>query len=637
MKKSGLSAIVVTVLIILVSIVAITIVWVGVLPLFSANYDISELNLSGELGNISANVNCTEDWSCSDWGNCIDDVRVRSCTDGNLCGTVVDRPALSEACVSAECGDGVIDTGESCDDGDVDDGDGCSASCSIESGYVCSGEPSVCSVVSGEIIYVDNSLGADCVGNYDVASRGCSGSDGDAYNTIQEGISASVAGDNVLIRMGTYVPASQISISGKVGTSDSAKITISNYGSEEVIVDGAGSPAGIGINFDSDSDYIVLDGLKIYNFGVNGIAMRYVNHVYINNSVIANSGAVGVYILESEYVSVTYSVVHDNGNIGIQLRASDYCFVDRNELYGNLIGVVASWRDTTQDPSSFNVISNNLAYSHHINAEASDGIALSTGTNYNNVTGNIVYDNDDDGIDAATAGSYAGLDGPFSNLYETITNNIAFNNGDGPGAGDGNGIKVSTNNGGGHTIGNNIVFDNDRGGFDQDKQAGYPQNHYYNNIAYSNGLSASNMHSGFVMDAHIPQDEDAILYNNIATDNFHYDLFSTYNGAINDSDYNFWGDGVFVVGMDANSLSGNAMFNNPGLVIDTNYGVGWTIDEKLEHIRSQVRDKFSLQAGSTAIDAGILVPGYHCVTAGATGDCVTWYGTAPDMGAYEYN
>jgi cysteine-rich repeat protein len=42
------------------------------------------------------------------------------------------------------CGKGVIETGEACDDGDTSSGDGCSVGCTVESGYTCTGEPSVC-------------------------------------------------------------------------------------------------------------------------------------------------------------------------------------------------------------------------------------------------------------------------------------------------------------------------------------------------------------------------------------------------------------------------------------------------------------------------------------------------------------
>lgn len=44
----------------------------------------------------------------------------------------------------AACGDGVLDAGERCDDGDLFAGDGCDASCTIEAGRVCFGEPSAC-------------------------------------------------------------------------------------------------------------------------------------------------------------------------------------------------------------------------------------------------------------------------------------------------------------------------------------------------------------------------------------------------------------------------------------------------------------------------------------------------------------
>ena len=50
----------------------------------------------------------------------------------------------------AICGDGVVDPGEGCDDHNNVNGDGCSATCGIESGYACSGSPSVCTTVCGD-------------------------------------------------------------------------------------------------------------------------------------------------------------------------------------------------------------------------------------------------------------------------------------------------------------------------------------------------------------------------------------------------------------------------------------------------------------------------------------------------------
>ena len=44
----------------------------------------------------------------------------------------------------ASCGDGLIEDSEQCDDGGTNPGDGCDASCQVEPGYSCDGEPSVC-------------------------------------------------------------------------------------------------------------------------------------------------------------------------------------------------------------------------------------------------------------------------------------------------------------------------------------------------------------------------------------------------------------------------------------------------------------------------------------------------------------
>lgn len=44
-----------------------------------------------------------------------------------------------------------------------------------------------------------------------------------------------------------------------------------------------------------------------------------------------------------------------------------------------------------------------------------------------------------------------------------------------------------------------------------------------------------------------------------------------------------------------------------------------------------------LRAGSTAIDTGALIPGFHCPAAGkGDGKCVEWTGNAPDIGACEF-
>jgi cysteine-rich repeat protein len=71
---------------------------------------------------------------------------------------VVNETAVSNN--SLGCGDGIIDAGEQCDDANTINNDGCSATCNIETGYICTGTPSVCMAVCGDGI-VASSEGCD--------------------------------------------------------------------------------------------------------------------------------------------------------------------------------------------------------------------------------------------------------------------------------------------------------------------------------------------------------------------------------------------------------------------------------------------------------------------------------------------
>jgi len=55
-----------------------------------------------------------------------------------------DSSSSESSSESAECGNNDVETGEDCDDGDTDNGDGCSSTCTVESGYTCTGDPSTC-------------------------------------------------------------------------------------------------------------------------------------------------------------------------------------------------------------------------------------------------------------------------------------------------------------------------------------------------------------------------------------------------------------------------------------------------------------------------------------------------------------
>jgi cysteine-rich repeat protein len=90
--------------------------------------------------------------------------------DDNNCSTAFDY--LCEMTVNPVCGNGVKDNAEACDDGDTSSGDGCSATCTVESGWSCTGTaPSICSGVCGNgIITADE----DCDDGNTSNGDGCS-------------------------------------------------------------------------------------------------------------------------------------------------------------------------------------------------------------------------------------------------------------------------------------------------------------------------------------------------------------------------------------------------------------------------------------------------------------------------------
>lgn len=73
----------------------------------------------------------------------------------------------------AVCGDGAIEGAEGCDDGDVESGDGCSATCAVEAGFACDGEPSTCATSCGDGVVAGLE---ECDDGNTTSADGCSSS-----------------------------------------------------------------------------------------------------------------------------------------------------------------------------------------------------------------------------------------------------------------------------------------------------------------------------------------------------------------------------------------------------------------------------------------------------------------------------
>lgn len=59
-------------------------------------------NVSGGLYNITI-ASCSENWTCTNWSACSNGQRTRTCSDGNSCETVAQKPLEAETCSLSSC------------------------------------------------------------------------------------------------------------------------------------------------------------------------------------------------------------------------------------------------------------------------------------------------------------------------------------------------------------------------------------------------------------------------------------------------------------------------------------------------------------------------------------------------------
>jgi len=127
------------------------------------------------------------------------------------CSPSNDSPSDSEEAEEVAdddvvCGDGAIGAGETCDDDGTDAGDGCSATCQVETGWTCTGEPSACTETCGDGMRVgaeacddgDTDPGDGCDASCQVeAGWSCDGSEPDVCT--EDPLTANLNGTQVAI------------------------------------------------------------------------------------------------------------------------------------------------------------------------------------------------------------------------------------------------------------------------------------------------------------------------------------------------------------------------------------------------------------------------------------------------------
>lgn len=333
--------------------------------------------------------------------------------------------------------------------------------------------------------------------------------------------------------------------------------------------------------------YFELSGLEFINARGNssgGLMFNRANYNYIHNNHFYDNG-------------------QGTSTSGIKLYASSFNVIENNEIHDNYFnGIHTTSEDSGSDVSIQNQYLNNHVYNHFGSGGNSDGIGFNSANTSNNlVSGNLVHDNEDDGIDT------------WATNNNIITRNICYNHGLG-GVGDGNGFKLGGFDQGitpGHNfVAYNISYNNVADGFTCNGSGG---NELYNNVAYNNGTTGieDDWRSSGQMD-------QTIIRSNILMDNgidisirsqyalnSNYNLFYRSNGGpfarLDNTSYN-----NLSAYQAANSNEINSLYGDPQFVDLAGYD-------------------FHLQTNSPAINTGDPSnPGMEAYT-----------GSAPEIGAYE--
>jgi hypothetical protein len=438
------------------------------------------------------------------------------------------------------------------------------------------------------------------------------------WKTWQKAVTSTHAGDVTYIRGGIYMPSSHIDYSGAIGmhfngNSGTAQnpLRFFNYPGETPILDGSLlAPLdgwNVGINIDR-SQYIHFKGLVVQNLKQGGaagtsLAIAFaggdVANLLYENCVARNiagrgyqhwSGAwnpidgAGSYFSSDNttWINCDAYNLYDGlsaspGNAADGWKAHNYA-----NNYMNWIGCRAwNYSDDGFDPSGSGVRTFDSCWAMPTNSYSWEGNGFKT------------------------AGTWAELwPQPPTEPLVIVKNCIATS---GVGNGFYNGLEGDVANRG--TYINNFAYRMYAGFFDLYGYSPLPRvTSYYNNIAYKSTSTGYGMTPLYEVGIYSPNVYPHSNNNWRAKSGEDWPGWE-YNPAVTVTDADF-------VSLDYSQLS--LPRKADGSLPDITFG--------------------HLKAGSDLIDAGIVISGYHCSTSGAhpEEDCVEWYGSAPDIGAFEY-
>ena len=269
--------------------------------------------------------------------------------------------------------------------------------------------------------YADNTLVSNCTsGNYSIANRNCTGSDGNAYNTEAAAIAPLAAGDTLYIRAGTWTKQWNFQTPNKSGASG-AYITMAGYPGERPVIQyeyvaTTGTPYGP-IRHWGTRGYFIFR-----NFVVNGIDSAsttswYIpdgnHHITLEDIELKNINSSGLFVKATSDILIRNVTVHDlqphptSRRYGIYVSSGTNITLENNHIYNCPGGGLTVYANTTVVQNL--VIRNNVI--HHNNfglnsPQAGIDIYKEAGANFIGISvyDNVIYENGLSSLNANPSG-----------------------------------------------------------------------------------------------------------------------------------------------------------------------------------------------------------------------------------------
>jgi len=482
--------------------------------------------------------------------------------------------------------------------------------------------------------YVDGSLSAPC-STYSVQSRSCSGMDGNAYPTIQQAVTAVNPGDVVYVRGGIYNLASRQEILLATLCTRGAPCVLSGYQNEVVTIRGpVGYPAADANNGRGQAIGPVDPSDRAKLLHVTG------NYWTITKLILENGGWYGCEVGGSNNL-LTELVVRHNWATGCQVVTGGH---------NNTFRYVAAHH--TRHGSGLEV------------TVASDETGTATGNRFER---NLAYKNGRDGADVKVL-NYPGPGGEGSDPGSDPGGGNSDGMGTDKGCADAGALPKSTNACQGTVFLENLIWKNTDDCLDMSASNSWVIGNFVSDcgpegnrgfklffqapgVVYSGNLCYLSQDTCFD-----PQALDPITYINnaaISTPGYGFRV-SPLNAlrtsvAANNISFN---NGLDYDWASIPTVVGN-LNTDPGLVnravalaysaVENDAGFpATTIQSRWQSLWNQIEGAFKPASGTSAVvNAGTVVPGYHCPLADDKGQdvkaaCRHWMGSAPDIGPFEF-